>query len=420
MADDTLAIAGGPKAVADGLIRPWPEVDDTDRAMVLASLAGTNHANGPNCKALEKEFAAWQGCAHALNANSGTAALHMALYACGVGAGDEVLVPAYTWPSSATCVIHQNAIPVFVDIDFDTMNMDEAAIEAAITPRTRAIIAVHLHGLTMDMDRVMAVARKHRLRVIEDACQSQGALWRGRKAGSFGDCAAFSFNQNKVVSAGEGGMFTTEDGKMAELADRVRYFGEHREPSGGPSARDYALGWMYRNSDLPAAFARSQLARVDRNLAVQAQMAALMTERLRGTPGLILPAATPEATHNWYNYTVRFDMDRLGHAGDPAAFRDRIVAALVAEGVDTLVWQAFILPEMTVFRARNAFGHGIPWSLPWAGPVDYDPARYPVAKRHADTHTGMTTPLRHPNGPAVVEAVARGIAKVMGQAGRLP
>src|SRR5262245_61153718 len=144
MPSDRLAILGGPRAVPEGLSKPWPEVGETDRKLVLESLAGRNHANGPNCKALEKEFREWQGCAHALSANSGTAALHMALYACGVGAGDEVLVPAYTWPSSATCVIHQNAIPVFVDIDFDTMNMDEAKIEAAITPRTKAIVAVHL------------------------------------------------------------------------------------------------------------------------------------------------------------------------------------------------------------------------------------------------------------------------------------
>src|SRR5689334_276712 len=113
MADDALAINGGPRAVPAGAIRPWPETDEADRAMVLGSLAQANHANGPNVKALEKEFCAWQGCAHALSANSGTAALHMALYACGVGAGDEVLVPAYTWPSSATVVVHQNAIPVF-------------------------------------------------------------------------------------------------------------------------------------------------------------------------------------------------------------------------------------------------------------------------------------------------------------------
>ena len=176
----TLAVLGGTKTIPDGLIKAWPPVDDTDRKMVLASLESGLHTYGPNCRAFETEFAAWNGNRLAIFTNSGTAALHMALVACGIGAGDHVLVTAYSWSSSATCVIHHNAIPIFVDIDWETMNMDPARIEAAITPRTKAIIAVHLHGLAMDMDRVLAIARKHNLKVIEDACQSHGALFGGR------------------------------------------------------------------------------------------------------------------------------------------------------------------------------------------------------------------------------------------------
>jgi len=216
-----LAILGGEQTVPDGMIKKWPPVDEVDRRMVLDSLNGQNHAFGPNCKAFQDEFAAWNGNAHAIFTNSGTAALHMALVACGVGAGDHVLVPAYSWSSSATCVIHHNAIPIFVDIDFDTMNMDVDAIEAEMTQHTKAIIVVHLHGLAVDMHPVMDLARVHGLKVVEDACQSHGALFQGRKVGTFGHCAAFSFNQNKCLCSGEGGMLVTDDEEMRAAADRA-------------------------------------------------------------------------------------------------------------------------------------------------------------------------------------------------------
>ena len=180
-----LAIHGGPCAVPEGTIKAWPPVDDYDHELVHASLSGTNHTFGPNCQALQEEFAAWNGNRYAVFTNSGTAALHMAVYACGCGAGDEVIVTAYSWSSSATCILHHNSIPVFVDINFDTMNIDEDKIEAAISPKTKAIIAVHLHGLPCNMDKINAIAARHGIQVIEDCCQAHGAEFggvRGRQA----------------------------------------------------------------------------------------------------------------------------------------------------------------------------------------------------------------------------------------------
>ncbi|MFO7900654.1 MAG: aminotransferase class I/II-fold pyridoxal phosphate-dependent enzyme, partial [Planctomycetota bacterium] len=206
---DELAIHGGPKAVPDGTIQPWPPIGEIDREMVLASLNSDSHAFGPNCRAFQDEFAAWNRNRFAITTNSGTAALHMCVAACGCGAGDEVIVTAYSWSSSATCILHHNAIPVFVDIDWETMNIDVSKIEAAVTERTKAIIAVHIHGLAVDMDAVNAVAKRHDLKVIEDACQAHGATFGGKKTGTLGDCAAFSFNQNKCLCGGEGGMFVT-------------------------------------------------------------------------------------------------------------------------------------------------------------------------------------------------------------------
>lgn len=217
-----LAIYGGEKAVPDGAVKPWPPIDHTDEEMVLAALRSHQHQFGPNCEALQQEFAAWNGNTFCITTNSGTAALHMSLVACEVGAGDHVLVTAYSWSASATCILHHCAVPVFVDIDFDTINMDVDRIEAAITPRTKAIIVVHLHGLAVDMDRVMAIARKHNLAVIEDACQSHGARFKGRKVGTFGDCGAFSFSQNKSLCSGEGGLFVTKVFENIEQIDPER------------------------------------------------------------------------------------------------------------------------------------------------------------------------------------------------------
>jgi perosamine synthetase len=410
---EKLAILGGPRAIPEGVVKKWPPIDEIDRRMVMDSLEGVNHAFGPNCLAFEQEFAAWNGNRFAITTNSGTAALHMAVVACGVGAGDEVIVPAYSWSSSATCILHHNAIPVFVDIAFDTMNIAPEKIEAAVTPRTKAILVVHLHGLAVEMEPVLAVAAKHGLKVIEDACQSHGATYRGRKVGTWGDCAAFSFNQNKSLCSGEGGMFVTDNEEMAGRARQLWSFGETRTPVESRDYHAYALGWMYRNNDLTAAFGRAQLTKLDAYIAAQRANARRLTECLQDVAGLILPGAPPDCEHTYYNYTIRFDMQALGHAHDAPIFRDKLVRAMQAEGVETGLWQAFILPAMTVFRAQNGYGKGCPWHCPHAAPVNYALEQYPVAQHHTDTHTGMTYPLRAPNGPETAEWMAAGIRKVM-------
>jgi len=408
-----LAIKGGEPMLPPGTIKPWPPITNIDRQYVLESLEGTNHAFGPNCLLFQQEFAAWNGNRHALTTNSGTAALHMGLVAAGCGTGDEVIVPAYSWSSSATCVMQHNCLPVFVDIDFATMNIDPALIEQAITPRTRAIIAVHLHGLAADMDPILEIAARHGLAVIEDACQAHGAEYHGRKVGTFGLATAFSFNQNKCLCAGEGGMFVTDDEQALARAQSLWSFGEDRAPDQRRDYHVYAMGWMYRNSDLAAAFGRAQLSRLDEYLAVQRENAAVLTEVLQAVPGVIVPTVPEGSLPNWYNYTIRFDMEALGHGHDARAFRDKLVAALRAEGLETGVWQGYILPAMTVFQAKNGYGHGCPWSCPHARPVEYPLDAFPAATRHLNSHTGMTTPLRAPNGPEVARLAGAAIAKVM-------
>ncbi len=413
MAKQKLAACGGDPVIAPGTIKPWPPIDKTDRERVLGSLDAHQPTVGPNYVALEKEFAEWQGVKHACFANSGTAALHMCVVACGLRAGDEVIVPAYTWPSSATCCLHHNVIPVFVDVDWVTMNIDIDKIEAAVTPRTKAIVAVHLHGLTIDMDRLMAVANKHKLRVIEDFCQSIGATFQGRKAGLFGHVAATSTNHNKCLVSGEGGFFISNDDELFEGGKTLWYFGERRPPEGSQEFYIYGMGWMYRSTDLVAAFARAQLTRLDDYVAQQQANAACLPECLQAVPHLILPQTPAGHTHTFYNYMTRFDMEALGHVDDAPAFRDKINKALNAEGASVGVWQGWLAPKMSAFAAKNAYGKGCPWSCQHAAEVDYSLDQFPVGQKHCDWHTGLTMPLRSPNGTDVAEKVGQAFRKVM-------
>lgn len=416
---DKLAINGGKPAIPAGTIKPWPPISDIDRKMVMASLEGGSHAHGPNCTAFAEEFAAWNGNKYAINTNSGTAALHMGIAACGLGAGDHVLVTSYSWSSSATCILHHNCIPVFVDIDFDTINIDVKKIEAAITPKTKAIVVVHLHGLSVNMDAVKKIARKHKLFVIEDACQAHGAMFNGHKTGTQGDCAAFSFNQNKCLCAGEGGMFVTNNEELWNKAKSLWSFGETRTPEESRDYHAYALGWMYRGNDLTAAFGRAQLTKLDKYFKIQRENAALFIDLLKDTPALILPTEPKGHVHNWYNFTSRIDMKAAGWKDNPRMFRDAVIAALRAEGAQIGVWQNFILPAMTVFQAKNAYGKGCPWSCPYTKPVKYNVEDFPVATRHTETHFGMTYPLRAPNGKKSVRATAKAFQKVFNNLDKL-
>jgi len=413
---EKLAIYGGPKSIQPGEIKPWPPVDETDEQLVLAALHATQQARGPHNLAFEKEFAEWNGNRYAILTNSGTAALHMGLGGCGVGAGDHVLVTAYSWSSSATCMLHHNAIPIFVDIDFDTINMDIDKIEEAITPRTKAIVAVNLHGLCLNYDKLMAVARKHNLKVIEDCCQAHGAQFRGRNCGTFGDAAAFSLNQNKCICSGEGGVLVTDNEEVYRAACQLWSFGETRMPEESRDYHAYALGWMYRTNELTAAYARAQLRKYPRHFETLRQNAAVLNRILPGTRALILPVEPDGHLHNWYNYNLRIDFDAAGWTGDRRRFRAAVNAALNAEGVPTSIWQQFILPEMTVFQAKNAYGGGFPWSIPGADEgVDYNPERFPVARRHCESYIALVMALRAPNGPDMAERIALAIRKVFDQ-----
>jgi len=211
------------KTVPDGIHTMWPIITEDDKKQVMESLESgiLTGPYGPQLRGAETEFAQWVGAKRCLMTNSGTAALHMAVEAAQIGPGDEVILPSFTFLATALAVLHNNAVPVFVDIDPDTFNIDPSKIEAKITPRTKAVIAVHLHGLCADIDPIKEICARHNLLLIEDAAQAHGATYKGRKAGTLGDMAIFSVQASKNLPCGEGGFFVTSNDALADRAAQL-------------------------------------------------------------------------------------------------------------------------------------------------------------------------------------------------------
>lgn len=246
-------------------------------------------SEGPFIKQFEEAFCQKTGRRHGIAVCNGTAALEMAVEALGIGQGDEVIMPAFTIISCASAIIKVGAVPVLVDSNIDTWNMDVSQIEAKITSKTKAIMVVHIYGLPVDMDPVLDIAKKHGLKIIEDAAEAHGQTYKGRPCGSFGDASTFSFYPNKLITTGEGGMVMVDDDA---LADRCRSL---RNLCFMPQKRfvHEALGWNMRMTNIQAALGLAQVERWDESIARKRQIGALYTRLLKDVPGFVLP---PERT----------------------------------------------------------------------------------------------------------------------------
>jgi perosamine synthetase len=272
-----------------------PQIGQEEKQAVLEVLDSGIIAQGPRVKAFEEAFAEMCGCKHAIATTSGTTALHVALLAYDIGEGDEVITSPFTFIASANSVLYTGARPVFVDIDPLTYNMDPALIEQAITPRTRAILPVHLFGLSCDMDPILEIAEKHGLKVIEDACQSHGAIYKGSRVGSFG-MGTFSLYPTKNITSAEGGMITTND---AELAEKCRVIRQH-----GMRRRYYhdELGFNFRMTDVHAAIGLAQLGKLEKFNQARQQNAAYLSKCLEGVQ---VPFVPEGSQHVYHQFTVR-------------------------------------------------------------------------------------------------------------------
>ncbi|MBE0535025.1 MAG: DegT/DnrJ/EryC1/StrS family aminotransferase [Phycisphaerae bacterium] len=392
---DKLAIDGGPKAVTNKLA-PWPQFDEKAIKAVEAVLRSgkVNYWTGPKGMEFEKKFGTWQGSRFAISTSSGTSALHAALSALGIGPGDEVIVPSYTFIASSFSIVQAGAVPRFADVNIDDHCISVKSAQRLVTERTKAVMPVHLYGNVCDMDAIMDFARRNNLYVVEDNAEAFGGVYKGRKTGTLGHIAACSFCQNKTfTTGGEGGMVTTDDEDLAWKARSVRDHGydvaqrlnllelEQRLPY-----VHNMVGWNYRMTEMQSAIGLAELERMDTwNMPARRRNAGIITNAIRDLPVVkYLPVDTPERRNGWFVMAFSLDIENM------TCDIDQFVRAASAEGAPC--WRVF-WPQCHTERAyteHNAFGRsGFPFtSREYANPasVDYSTVEVPNAVWHQN-HT---------------------------------
>jgi len=296
---------------------------------------------GKNVACFERQVAEYLGVKHAIAVSSGTAALHLSLIALGVGDGDEVIVPAYTFPATANVVELVGARPVLVDVDLETYNVLVEQIEGAISPKTKAIIPVHLFGNPADMDSVMEIAVEHNLSVIEDAAGALGSEYKGRKCGTIGTFGCFSFHPRKVITTGEGGMVVTDN---AALAEQIRILRNHGMQTNGSQHEFVAAGFNYRMNELEAALGIVQMQEIDKIIAERQRLAELYVGLLKDAPGVIFQKTLPDSLSVWQAFVIHFN------DGDVALLLETLRNARIEANIGT-----YALHLLQFYRDKYAY-----------------------------------------------------------------
>ena len=421
-----LALLGGPLVRTE----PYPEhttiVDDAEERAVLPVLRqghlsgfsarpGSRFLGGEQVRALETECAQRFGVKHAVTFNSATSALHGAVAACGVGPGDEVVTSPYTMCATASSVLMQNAIPIFADIEDRTFGLDPAAVEARISQRTRAVIAVNLFGHPARLDELREITDRRGVPLIEDNAQAPGASYQGRLAGTIGRIGVLSLNYHKAGQTGEGGVALTDDDEAALRLQLIRNHGEVVVGEIGMADLENQLGWNYRLSEIHAAIGRAQLPKLDRMNEIRVRLARRLSERLAGYDFLVPPREEPGCTHGYYLYPMRYLAEQLGIS------RDLFVRALQAEGVS--VAGGYIKPIYLnpMYQRRLVYGRsGCPFTCGhYDGTPDYEPGACPVTERLYREEMLTTDICKYPNGESEVDEFVAAVAKVADGAGEL-
>jgi dTDP-4-amino-4,6-dideoxygalactose transaminase len=327
---DTLALHGGPK-VRTNPYPPWPVFDEAEENALIAVLKSREWGTfGPEVRRFEKKFAAYLGTDHALSVCNGTVSLEIILRALGIGDGDEVVIPPYTFAATMTAVLMAGATPIFADIDPETCNIDPESVEIVLTENTKAIIVVHMAGLPVDMDRLGDIASKNGLSLIEDAAQAHGSEWQGRKAGAIGTCGSFSFQLSKNMSSGEGGAIVTNDGALIDRCWSVHNCGRIKNDLW---YMHHYLSGNYRITDFQGAILNVQLDRLEEQISVRERNAALLEEKLKRVQGISTTVRDLRVTrHTHHLFIFMFDEKQFNGIG-----RTRFVEALNAEGIPAVV-----------------------------------------------------------------------------------
>lgn len=417
---EKLAIQGGPKCV-EGPLPPWPCFDENAIKGVESVLRSgkVNYWTGHKGMDFEKRFAEWQGSKFAISTTNGTSALHTALAALGIGPGDEVIVPSYTFIASSFSILQAGAIPRFADVNRDDHCISVESAEKLITGRTKAIMVVHLYGNVVDMDPIIALAKKHNLYVIEDNAEAFGGEYKGKRTGAIADIGACSFCQNKTfTTGGEGGMVTTDN---EEVAWRCRSFRDH-----GYNVQDRLrllemeqklsyihdmLGWNYRMTEMQSAIGLAELDRMESwNMPRRRRNAGILMDALKGVPQILhLPIDTDERRNGWYVFPITLDIENM------TCTMETFLEALGAEGAPC--WKVFWPQCHTegAFTKHCGFGDsGFPFTskeYTTPGAADYSKVSVPNAVWH-QTHTFIT--FIFPTYEEVhMHGIAKGIQKVI-------
>ena len=335
--NQALALNGG-TPIRTSPFAPWPYFPQDEIAAATACLSSgkVNYWTGTEGREFEKEFAAYADCKHAIALTNGSVALELALYALGIGAGDEVITTCRTFIASASCIVMRGAIPVLADVDPVSQNITADKIRPLITSKTKAIICVHLAGWPCDMDPILELAREHGLKVIEDCAQAHGATYKGRSVGSLGDVAAFSFCQDKIMTTGgEGGMLTTNDEELWRKAWEFKDHGKsydavyNRQHEPGFRWLHESFGTNWRLTEMQSAIGRVQLRKLTDWTAARQRHAAILTESFSQIPALRVTPVPSDIGHAMYKYYVFVRPEKLAPGWD----RDKIMNAIVAEGI---------------------------------------------------------------------------------------
>ena len=372
----------------NGFIRlALPYMDQDELNEIKGVLASGYLTQGPKVAEFEEMVRAKVGTKYAFAMSSCTTALHLSLVVLGVGPGDEVLVPDFTFPATANVVVQQGATPVLVDIDLDTFAIDVEDAARKVTPRTKAIMPMHPFGLSADMDAVLVLAKKHGLKVVEDAATAIGTTYKGRFCGSIGDLGCFSFHPRKVITTGEGGMVMTNGSKLAERIGLLRSHGGVRV---GNRYQYRAAGYNYRLSDVLGAIGVAQMRKLDALIAHKRDLAAQLTEKLAVIDGVKAPQEPAWDGHIYQSYVVLLDED---------INRDRVIAAMREQGIETTLG-TYALHVQPFFMKEYGYSEG---DLP---------------NSYRAYRQALTLPLYPPMGVAKLERIAKALAQALGSSKR--
>lgn len=361
-----LALNGG-KPVRDINKKPWPKwpiFGEEERKNLLEVFESGKWWYGEKVKEFEEKFAEFQDARYGISCTNGTSALQIGLLSCGIGAGDEVIVPPYTFIATVSSVLKVNAIPVFVDIDIETGNIDPIDIERKITEKTKAIIPVHLAGLPCDMDALVRIAKTHNLKIIEDACHSWGSKWKGKGVGAIGDCGAFSFQMSKNITSGEGGILLTDKEDIADLARSYSNCGRGKDR---PWYEHYLLGDNLRMTEFQAGILLAQLKRLEEQIIKREENARFLDKNLKEFLGIkIVPRDERVTRRSYHMYIFRFNEEKWGIK------REKFIEILNAEGIPVNPGYPFPLYKNPLFQRKGTGPEFCPVSCPYySKEIDY-------------------------------------------------